>query len=61
MPRDVRHTVKTVYYDFGITLVQEIREGLNTFYVVHLDDKNNYKQICVFDGAIHILKEYKKQ
>jgi len=61
MPRDVRHTIKTVYYDFDITLVQEIKEGRDTFYVVHLEDKDQYKQVCVFEGAIHILKEFTKQ
>ena len=61
LPRDVRHTVKRVYYDFAITIVQEIREGINTFYVIHLEDKTDYKQVCVFEGEIHMIREFKKQ
>jgi hypothetical protein len=61
LPRDVRHTVKSVYYDFAITTVQEIREGMDTFYVIHLEDKTDYKQVCVYEGEIHMIREFQKQ
>ncbi len=61
LPKDVRRTVKSVYYDYNITLVQEIKEGQITFYVIHLEDKTSYKQVAVYEGEITILNEFNKQ
>ena len=62
MPKDVRAQVKrSQYFDYKITSVQEFKEGENRFYIVHLEDDKNYKQVSVFEGELNLIKEYKKQ
>ena len=40
LPKDVRHVVKSTYYDYAITLVQEIEDAAGTItYLVHLEGK----------------------
>ncbi|MEP7107306.1 MAG: hypothetical protein ABI760_04975 [Ferruginibacter sp.] len=64
MPRDVRDIVKRSYYDYSITLVQEVEtiesNGIPT-YLVHLEDKKSYIQVRVCDGQMEVWKEFKKQ
>ncbi|MEP6747850.1 MAG: hypothetical protein ABJB86_08990 [Bacteroidota bacterium] len=50
LPKEVRAQVKSVYYDYAITWVNEIIEGRQTIYVVHLQDKTSYKNIRVCEG-----------
>jgi len=61
MPRDIRHIVKSVYYDYTITLVEEI-EALSTpvVYVVHMEDATKLKNILISDREIEVLEEYNK-
>lgn len=61
LSKDLRKTVKSVYYDYDITLIQEIHEGQIVFYIFHLEDKTSYKQIAVYEGEMTVLKEFNKQ
>lgn len=57
----LRRIVKSVYYDYNINLVQEIREGQVMVYIFHLEDKTGYKQIALYEGEMTVLKEFNKQ
>ncbi|OQP67103.1 hypothetical protein A3860_01720 [Niastella vici] len=61
MPRDVRGMVKSQYYDFTITLVEEIITPLRPLvYVVHLEDANTLKNIRISDREMEVKDEYKR-
>jgi hypothetical protein len=48
LPRDIRATVKSHYYDYNISLVQEINTTSNQtqpIYIIHLRDAGSFKTI----------------
>jgi hypothetical protein len=59
--REIRHIVKSTYYDYNIVYTQEIEtadsEGIPT-YLVCVDDKTKIKMIRIFDGEMSVWKEY---
>ncbi len=61
--REVRHVVKSTYYDYNIVYTQEIEtpdsDGVPT-YVVCVDDKTKIKMIRVINGEMSEWKEYTK-
>lgn len=61
LPRDVRAIVKSAYYDYAITVVEEV-ETVNTHaYIVHLEDKSGIKNVIVSpDGEMRIMDEFQK-
>jgi hypothetical protein len=61
MPRDVRAMVKSQYYDYTITIVEEITEPLKPLvYVVHLEDANTLKNIRISEREMEVMEEYQK-
>jgi hypothetical protein len=61
MPHDVRAIVKSQYYDYTITLVEEITEPLKPLvYVVHMEDASTLKNIRVSEREMDVIAEYKK-
>lgn len=61
MPRDVRGMVKSEYYDYAITLVDEIEERMKPLvYVVHLEDSTTLKNVRVCERDMEVIEEYKK-
>jgi hypothetical protein len=61
MPANVRHLVRSSYYDFTIGWVKEINEAETTAYVVHIEDAASWKDLVVQDGEIRVLHAYVKQ
>jgi hypothetical protein len=64
LPRDVRATVKSVYYDYSIKWVKEITvpNYPNVIvYMIHIDDEKSFKNLQVIDGEILVLEAYDKQ
>ena len=61
--REVRHVVKSTYYDYNIVYTQEIEtadsDGVPT-YVVCVDDKTKIKMIRISAGEMSAWKEYTK-
>ncbi len=58
LPSDVRASIKSIYFDFAITLVEEVQTNYGVFYIVNLEDKSNIKILKVNDlGEINILLE----
>jgi len=60
LPRDVRHLVKSTYYDYSISLVQEVTVGDKTAYLVKIEDADTLKTIRVVDGEMDVYEDYKK-
>lgn len=61
MPRDVRGIVKSQYYDYTITVVEEIEQRMKPLvYVVHLEDSTTIKNVRVCDREMEVLEEYVK-
>jgi hypothetical protein len=62
LPRDIRATVKRTYYDYAITLVQEVQASDDrVVYIVHLEDKSSFKNVIVSpDGEMTIMEEFQK-
>ncbi|HEY4936830.1 MAG TPA: hypothetical protein VII44_09630 [Puia sp.] len=62
LPRDIRATVKSTYFDLDITLVEEVQSTLGMAYIVHLEDKSNIKILRVSkDGEMDIMQELTKE
>ncbi len=58
LPRDIRASIKSTYFDFDITLVEEIQMPGGIEYVVYLVDKSNIQILKVnSEGEIQILQE----
>jgi Tfp pilus assembly protein PilV len=63
MLQEIRHIVKSTYYDYNIVYTQEIEttdsDGVPT-YVVCVEDKTKIKMIRVRDGEMSEWKEFAK-
>ena len=63
LDRNVRTLVKQKYFDYKITLVEEI-ETLATLgvpvYIVHLEGDKDFKNIRVTDSVMDIYREFEK-
>jgi len=61
MPRDVRHMVKSQYYDYTITLVEQVEELRRPLvYVVHLEDATTLKNVRVCEREMEVMSDYMK-
>jgi hypothetical protein len=60
MPREIRHDVKSTYYDYNIVYTQEVETidsgGVPT-YVICVEDKTKIKMIRICDGEMNVWKE----
>lgn len=62
MSKDLRRSIKSVYFDYSIGWVKEVRQGEDLLYVVHVEDSKEWLDLAVRqDGHIEILKEVDKQ
>jgi hypothetical protein len=60
LPPDVRAIVKSTYYDYSITSVQEIQKGNKIVYLVHMQDATTLKSVKVCDGEMEVIAEFNK-
>jgi hypothetical protein len=60
LPQDIRHLVKSTYYDFDIYCINEITANGTTCYIIKIQDKTSLKTIKVADDEMFVMKEYKK-
>ena len=61
LPPEVRAIVKSTYYDYSITRVDEIHVNSQIIYQVHMQDENTWKNIRVCDGSIEVVEDYSEQ
>jgi hypothetical protein len=61
MPTDLRHIVKSAYYDYEINRVHEIETPLDPVtYVVQLVGKKELISLGIYDGQIEVLEQFNK-
>jgi len=60
LPGDIRHRVKSNYYDYSIFYVQEITVGEKMAYLVKIEDKNSIKTIRLADGEMEEYLAFEK-
>ena len=60
LPKEIRHIVKSRYYDYSIFLVQEVTAGDKTAYLVKIEDKDSFKTIRVVDGEMDEYEAFEK-
>jgi hypothetical protein len=61
LPRDIRAVVKSTYYDFTITLVEEVQTPDGNAYFVHLEDDQTIKIVKLNqDGDMETFQELAK-
>lgn len=61
LPAEVRHLVRTAYYDFSIFLVIEVTVRNQTAYLVKIEDNTHIKTIRVMDGAMDEIEALEKR
>jgi hypothetical protein len=62
LPRDVRATVRSTYYDMPITLVEEVQTNDARVYIIHVEDKSNIKILKVNDECeMEVMQELTKE
>ena len=61
LPVEVRKEVKSNYYDYSIVWVKEVKEGEDDVYVIHVENKTEWKDLSVQDGEIKVLRTFCKQ
>ena len=60
MPKDLREIVKSVYYDYAITVVEEIHAAGKILFKVHIEDEKSWKIVDVTEGEITIVTDFSK-
>ena len=62
LPEDTRAAIKSVYYDWNITVIEEVQSADGKGYLVYLEDKTNIRILKVSrDNDIEIMMEMVKQ
>jgi len=61
LPADIRHIVKSTYYDYNIFLVHDIEKPSHSLtYIIHLEGKTSLVNLRVFDGELEEWQKFKK-
>ncbi len=61
LPRDLRAIVKSTYFDFAITQVEDVETIENGVYLVYLEDKSSIKIIRITkDGVMDTMQDFIK-
>ena len=61
MPLDIRHIVKSIYYDFEINRAHEIETPRDPItYVVQLVGKKELINLEIYDGEMEVLQRFNK-
>ena len=61
MPYDIRHLVKSKYYDYSIYHIAETTRNEKIAYTIKLEDKKSWKTIRVTDGEMEVIEEFLKK
>jgi len=60
MSANIRHQVKTIYYDFKIFLITEITADHKTAYLIKIEDNTSWKTVKIVDNEMEVIEEYSK-
>jgi uncharacterized membrane protein YhiD involved in acid resistance len=61
LPREVRTQVKSKYFDYSISGVEEVHVLDKVAYLVHLQDAHTWKVVRVCDGNMDLMEDYNKE
>lgn len=61
LPKDIRSMIKSAYYDYRITSVQEITLTGYLVYIVHMEGEDNWINLNVCNGDMSVMQEFRKQ
>ena len=61
LPEDVRSDVKSIYYDYSISRVEEIHIDRDPIYLIHMQNEKTWKNVRVCDGEVQLLEDFNKQ
>ncbi len=61
LPKDIRSMVKSTYYDFRITAVQEITLNNYLVYIVHMEGEDTWMNLNICNGEMSVMEEFRKQ
>jgi hypothetical protein len=61
MPRNIRAEVKSIYYDYSITGVEEVHVRDQVVYFVHMQDEKTLKMVRVTDDGVDLMEDFNKQ
>jgi len=63
LPHDIRHLVKSTYYDYSITSIDEVEQYnlSNIVYVIYLEDDTSYTTLRVCDGDMEVMETLVKR
>jgi hypothetical protein len=61
LDRTIRGQVKSVYFDYTISLIEEIEQPMKPLaYIIHMEDKTSFKNIRVCDRDMEVVTEIDK-
>jgi hypothetical protein len=62
LPKEVRAQVKSTYYDYTITQVEEIIQSIQNepSYLIHMKDDKSWKNVLVCNGEMTVVEDYDK-
>jgi hypothetical protein len=60
LPRDVRHLVKSHYYDYSIVSVAEVNHRGMMAYMVKMKNNSSWKTVKVSNNEMEVTEEFKK-
>ena len=60
LPQEVRHLVKSNYFDFSIYRVAELFLSNKTVYLVTLENNESWMKITVIDGELNVVENFRK-
>lgn len=60
LPKEIRHQVKSTYYDYNIFYVNELTVGQEKVYLVKIEDKTSFKTIRVQNGEMTETEAFQK-
>jgi hypothetical protein len=61
LSEEIRKSVKSEFYDYSITLVDEIQIDDKVIYIVHMQNQTTWKNVCVRDGEIEVIEDFDKK
>jgi hypothetical protein len=57
LPKDIRQLVRSTYYDYNITSVEEVNVNLQVIYLVHIHGENHSKTLRIADGEMDVIQD----
>lgn len=61
LPKDVRSMIKSVYYDFKITGIQEITLTGYLVYIVHMEGEDTWVNLNICNGEMNVMEAFTKR